>query len=176
MTPPSPITFSIITPTIRRSTLLKCASSVRDQTYPLREHLISPDSPPTGDFGNSARRRIFPRATGDYILYLDDDNYFAHPEALSDIHDHLRSLAFPDWALFPIDYCGSRYFHNPPSQGLVDTANLVVRREYAEWPDTPAYEADGQYAERLVRTRPYAAFPHCRPIICVPTANKGKMI
>lgn len=86
--------FSIITPTIGRPTLARALLSAARQLGPYDEHIVIGDgpqpeaqamageyrhtrylqTPQTGGFGNAQRDAGIMQATGDYLLFLDDDD------------------------------------------------------------------------------------------------------
>lgn len=188
--------FSIITPTIQRESLVKCCESVSTQNWIEWEHLIVVDSQdfngslfhripydprrelwkcsiPHNNFGNTCRHQAWEKTTGDYILYLDDDNWLADPDVLKDIAAKLSEMVGM-WALFPILRHGSRFFHDPPRCCFVDTANAVVSRKIGRWPDRNEYTLDGIWVEELVSKYPYQAFPDFRPIVVMPKSSEGK--
>lgn len=165
--------FSIITPTLNRPSLEACIESVKSQTFKDFEHIIEVDEPRTNNFGNTPRHRAWTRATGDYVLYLDDDNTLAHDRALSDIDICLMSCNEPDWAIFPIIRFGHRFFSDNPGVCHTDSANMVIRREIGQWPNRDEYTLDGIFAEQLKAKYAFATFPKCNPIITVPVQGKG---
>lgn len=165
--------FSIITASIDRPSLAACKESVAMQTYQDREHIIMLDLPPTGDFGNSARHQAWEQATGDYVIILDDDNFFARSDALSDVAACLMAENYPDWAIFPILRFGQRFCCLPPGNCRTDSANMVIKHEIAQWPNGLEYTMDGLFCEQLKAKFAYSAFPHISPIINVPVQGKG---
>src|ERR1700691_970430 len=128
--------FSIITPTLQRDSLLRCCESINSQTfadnwqhivmvdsYTIERDLIERISHPQRivagcatshkNFGNTCRHRAWLFATGQWCLYLDDDNYLADARILEDLAVALEGI--PErWALFPILRHGSPFFHEPP--------------------------------------------------------------
>lgn len=184
--------FSIITPSLNRESLKRCCESVDSQTYRNFEHIIGYDGPPSGrayfigenrrwfifretrKWGNFQRHSAWKYATGDYIIYLDDDNFFSHPDALKDMFERLMVFHLEGWALFPILRHGSVFLHDPPGMCMTDTANMVIRREYAQWPDTQAREADGMLADKLKAEQPYIVFRDCPPIITMEHSSNGQ--
>lgn len=166
--------FSIITPTLNRPSLESCIESVKAQTFKDWEHIIEVDEPRTNNFGNTPRHRAWTRATGEYVLYLDDDNTLSHPQALNDIDFFLMSSNDPDWAIFPIMRHGMSFFNDPPGNCRTDTANMVIRREIAQWPDGPEYTMDGIFCEQLKSKYSYAAFPDVTPIVVMEKSGMGK--
>ncbi len=184
--------YSLITPTILRPSLERLCASIDAQTCSDWEHLIAVDieiepaseqmlarvhhtqrtiwrcARPHRNYGNTCRHTACLRAQGDYIFYLDDDNYLADPNVLRD----LKSVTAA-WAIFPILLKGCRFFNDPPRFRRTDTANLIVQRRIGTWPDIPDYEADGVLIERLRRDYPYQSLPDWRPLVVMPRVNFG---
>lgn len=185
------VKFSIITPSLDRESLKQCCESVDSQTFSSFEHIIAFDGIPkrviprgdekrkyfsfreTHQWGNYQRHSAWKYAKGDYAIFLDDDNFLAHPDALKDIATRLEFAGNPAWGLFPIMRHGSIFLHDPPGMCMTDTANLVIRREFAQWPDTEVREADGMMADRLKSEYPYVSFPDCPPIIIMEHSSNG---
>jgi hypothetical protein len=125
------------------------------------------------NFGNEPRHIGWKLAEGDYCIYLDDDNYFARDDALFDISRVLDGPR-PDWAIFPILRMGQVFFSDDPRCCHTDTANMVIRREIAQWPNREEYTADGLLCDGLRERYPFLAFPEISPIIEVPTMSRGE--
>lgn len=179
--------FTIITPTLQRASLVKTCESVDQQTYADWQHIVIADvaelnMPPIAhpnrlilqcprphrNGGNTCRHNAWGHATGDYVYYLDDDNFLENPHVLSDLNFILR-VSRPAWAIFPILRLGGRFFSDPPQSCHTDTLNLVLRRDVAQWPDTDAYGSDGVLVESLMeRGIPYVAYPHFPTIAVLP--------
>lgn len=193
------IKFSIITPTIQRLSLLFCCESVNAQTYTNWEHVIQIDRqanaqelldaciypqrtfylciPEHHNSGNTCRHLAWERATGEYLIHLDDDNYLADPQILESIAISLEKTGKPDWACFPISRFGWTFFTTEPRSCHADTANIVVKRHCGRWPDRPEYTADGFWIDDL-RARAdlsFAAFPEHRPIVVMEKQGKGEL-
>jgi hypothetical protein len=190
------IYFSIITPSLLRPSLIRTCESIDAQAYPHWEHLIFVDRaigesdfeagfPPhperfliangfrCSDFGNTPRRLAWRMATGTYCIWIDDDNYLSDPFALARLAAALVASACPLFALVPCLRCGQRFFSHPPAIGATDTANLVVCRDLAEWPDKRDYDADGQFAEFL-HARYGSVALDIDPVIVVPMQQQGR--
>jgi glycosyltransferase involved in cell wall biosynthesis len=185
--------FTIITPTLLRSSLVRTCHSVDCQTHADWQHIVMVDRSkldrallaqidhaqrtviqcpvPHHDYGNTCRRNAWELATGDYCLMLDDDNYLTDEKILEDIAANLDDR--PDWALFPILRRGKLFFHDPPGLKVTDTANVVVRRQIARWPNTLEYAADARWVEGL-KAYPYKSLPGFRPIVDMPVQSKGR--
>lgn len=185
--------LSIITPTILRQTLVGACRSIDIQSFRNWEQIVMIDTDqdepsmieslkdprrqfhhcphPHHNSGNTCRHNAHSFATGDFIFYLDDDNFLEE-----NILDELK-VVLPEvehWALFPIQRLGSRFYTDPPRSCHIDTMNVIVRREIGRWPDTDAYGADGDFIEDLVRKYPYKSFPEFRPIANLPIISFGK--
>ena len=185
--------FSIITATLQRDSLFRCCQSIETQ-LDLWQHIVVVDGGPLnsdllnsiqhpdrqivclgkryGNFGNTPRGIGWRLATGDYCIYLDDDNFFQRSDALTDIYRALDQ-ARPDWAVFPILRHGRIFFSEDPRCCHVDTANMVIKREIAEWPNRDEYTLDGIFCDALKERYSYIAFPEIAPIINVPTSGMG---
>lgn len=192
MLPESPL-LSIITPTLQRESLVAACLSIDSQIGDVTwEHVVMVDQEefnpdllariahprrtiakcpaPHRDGGNTCRRNAWPLTSGQWIAYMDDDNYYADNRVLADACSVL-ALQPNDikWALFPITRLGGRFYCDPPRSCHVDTMNFILRREIGQWPDTNAYGSDGVLVDRLMEAQiPYAAFPGFRPIAVLP--------
>jgi Glycosyl transferase family 2 len=191
------ISFSIITPSLMRYSLVRCCESVDKQTYRNFQHVIALDCAPEdinhdflariqhpqrvifccgqkfGNYGNHSRFMAWEKATGDQCIFLDDDNRMWSDHALADIAESLESANNPDFSIFPIHRHGRWFFHDPPGMCLTDSANIIVRREIGRWPDIIAREADGVLVEELKAKYSYAAFPNVEPIILMEYSSNG---
>lgn len=199
--------YSIITPTIARESLHRLCDSLDRQTNQDWEHLIGVDVPLVfdkksrniiesvskdprrkivrcgqqhRDYGNTCRRNLWKQASGDYVFYLDDDNYLANEKSLASL-----TIVEGDWAIFPLLRHGERFYHDPPAFSKFDTANMLIRREFAEWVIPPknelipnsgyskSYCADWILAEKLLQ-HPYQALPELDPVVVMEKTNWGK--
>ena len=189
------VIYSVITPTLQRDSLIQCCRSVEEQSLIHWQHIVVIDGGPfnpdlmdaiahpqrrfihlpkrSNNFGNHPRHEGWKLAVSDYVLYLDDDNFFAHKNALRDIDNSLADASDPHWAVFPILRFGQRFFSNDPRCCHVDTGNMVIQREIAQWPDRDEYTLDGIFCEELKAKYSYVAFPDVEPIIVVPVQGKG---
>lgn len=185
--------FTIITPTLQRSSLARACSSVDRQSFADWQHIVMVDRAKLNhallaeinhprrtviqcpvahhNYGNTCRHNAWELATGDYCLMLDDDNYLTDDKILEDIAAHLEDR--PHWALFPILRRGRLFFNDPPGLKVTDTANVVVRRDIARWPDVEDYTADARWIEGL-KAYPHKSLPGFRPIVDMPVQSKGR--
>lgn len=189
--------FSLITPTLQRQSLKITCSTIDGQSFKDWQHIVIVDceewdwdlldqlrhpqrgfmkcDTPHKNGGNTCRRAAWTVARGRYCHYEDDDNYLADPEALQRIHDTLEAANYPEVAFFPIMRLGGIFFpQGVPRSCHVDTANLVVKREIGQWPDTDAYGSDGVLIEDLVSKYPYSMFPEVAPIVVLPKISFGR--
>lgn len=195
--------LSIITPTLQRASLVQTCLSIDTQTGPgcggvPWEHIVMVDQPefdadllariehprrvivhcpvPHRDSGNTCRHNAWHLTSGQWIAYMDDDNYYADDQILFEICYRLAlQPSHVKWALFPIDRLGQRFYCDPPRSCHVDTLNFILRREIAQWPRTDAYGADGVLVDRLIEDGvPYAAFPDFRSIAVLPKISFGR--
>lgn len=184
--------FSIITPTLQRDSLIETCRTIDTQTFQNFQHVIMVDQEefnlsvldkissdkriiakchfPHRNGGNTCRHNAFSLTSGEWIYFLDDDNFLADDRVLEDVHTAI--MDFPTeikWALFPITRVGHRFYADPPRSCHVDTLNFILRREVGQWPDTTAYGSDGVLVDDLMaRGIPYKAFPDFRPIAVLP--------
>jgi glycosyl transferase family 2 len=187
--------YTIVTPTICRQSLLRLCRSIDSQTQPDWEHLVVVDMPRGSmtrhqrrimtsiparenrsyyycdrrhnNYGHTCRHQIWERVRGDYILYLDDDDYLADPDVLRTLDDVTEP-----WAVFPILRHGNVFFNLPPGTGGTGTGMFIHRREIGRWPDLDSYEADGAFVEGLRQRYHYQAVD-TRPLVVQPTSSCG---
>jgi hypothetical protein len=182
------IKISIITPTILRTSLFDTIESIDNQDYDFWEHIIVVDKETecpaldrlvtknqtrktrkvvyiqqSNNYGNTPRREGWEYATGDYIMYMDDDDLYM-PYAFRLITQELKRNQLPTWAIFP-GQLGTRYFLRLPP-GLDHTmSNQFIHRKYdpsgqpIRWPkvarNNPQCCYDGRFINSLV-----AKYPH----------------
>lgn len=191
--------FSVITPTLLRQSLVKTCASVDSQSsgdwehvvmvdcdeeqwllrsaliedvrHPARNIVRCPDA--HKNFGNTCRHEAWHLAQGQYLLYLDDDNFLADDFVLAEMRQAICESELPPVAIFPIHRHGQRFYFIPPRLGYVDTANLLVRRDIGQWPKVDDYDADGKFIERLAQEHGIRGFERFRPIIFMPCSGAG---
>lgn len=117
--PESPYTFSpklrgialsVILPTIGRSTLTRSIESITHQLASGDQLIIKHDN--SGDFGATPRIQAIQEASGDYLLFMDDDDVFT-PNAFETIRrevsknpyvPHIFSVELPLGGTIPTDH------------------------------------------------------------------------
>lgn len=187
--------YTIVTPTICRQSLLRLCASIDSQTQSDWEHLIIVDIPHDSltkdhrqviasipskqnrscfycdrkhsNYGHTCRHQIWEHARGDYILYVDDDDYFADRDALK----VLDSVTEP-WAVFPVLRHGEVFFNLPPGLSRTGTGMFIHKREIGRWPDSNLYEADGAFVEELKQSYRYQVVD-TRPVVVLPKNSYG---
>ena len=147
--------FSIITPTYARPReLVRCIESVRAQTYRKYEHLICSDGHSASDaqcvkaykdkrikyshverdgncyYGSMQRNKLMQEATGDYLIFLDDDNSIL-PYYLQCAKDSIGGYGI---MIFRIWHSTASIIprENTIKLGAIDSLNFVVRKDIAQ--------------------------------------------
>lgn len=190
--------YTIVTPTICRRSLLRLCRSVDRQSHSGWEHLVVIDMPRENmsvdqrtiiklipananrtyyycerqhnNYGHTCRHQVWEHAKGDYILYVDDDDFLADENVLRT----LDSVTEP-WAVFPVFRHATKFFYLPPREGGTGTGMFIHRKEIGRWPDASAYEADWLFVEELKQKYPYQALDS-RPLVIQPKSSFGKSI
>lgn len=187
--------YTIVTPTICRPSLLRLCGSIDCQTQTDWEHLVVIDVP--GDqmtktqrdiiaslplrknrsysycdrrhnnYGHSCRHDVWERSKGDYIFYVDDDDYLADTDVLRE----LDSVNEP-WAIFPVLRHRKLFFNLPPGYQKTGTGMFIHKREIGRWPDSDSYDADGSFVEELKRRFAYQVVTS-RPLVIQPKSSAG---
>lgn len=175
--------FSIITATLGRPSLFDACASIDRQAYHNWEHIVVADVSkedfngslvpkhpnrlvvhldepyPHNDYGNKAKNVAYDYINGDYILYLDDDNYYLG-ETLDILNREIKKREDVDWGVFPMMYFGKRFFNLPPKLFRTDGGQIfhkpVINNEEIRWPDTNHTCEDGKLVDKLVSMAPYA--------------------
>lgn len=170
--------YTIITPTVLRASLKRLCDSIDAQTCDGWEHLVMVDTlerddellssivhpqrrvifcaQPHRDWGDTCRRNAWPLATGDRLLYVDDDNYLADDRVLETLRDVSEPVV-----LFPLQYRGEVSAPLPIEVGRSDGNGLMVDRRIGQWPLVGAHESerdiDGEFVVTLTTGNPYEA-------------------
>ena len=188
--------LSIVTPTLVRPTLVRTCETIDRQTNSDWEHIIMVDVPLvfnpekqniidsiSGDprrkifrcgvahknFGNTCRHNAFDKLKGDYVLYLDCDDYLADDHVFETLEQVTKM-----WAIFPIMRCGSRWFCDPPGLNKTGNGQYIYRRFLGlKYPDNDHYCADGELVEQL-NAFPYQSLGHERELVVYPQRGNGK--
>ncbi len=170
------IKFSVLTPWLPpRQSIHNTIKYIDDQTYQNWEHLITidrfghslesyddrriiiPCEEEHNRWGNPCRHNMWAEATGDWIIYLDDDDIL-YPGALEVIANSIALEPDKDWGYFQIMLGPNIFFHDPPQGGLITGGQIFHRRvgldgtEY-RWFDTTNMAADWDFIyQYFVRT------------------------
>lgn len=198
------IKFTIITPTIGRSTLADAVKSIRDQGYKNVEHLIVYDGPPdaifsevfneynsrkhktrvlaTGsnfkDFGHSVRSWSIDYATGDYILYMDDDDVYIG-DALQKISEFIESTKkLEEFIFFNCLRQGVEFFYIPPGSGRTTSVQYTHKRLDSSGEVIRFYKGgyvtDGKFLDDMIIKYRWTVF-RSAPLVQVDRISSGAM-
>lgn len=187
--------YSIVTPTICRQSLLRLCESIDDQTQRDWEHLVVIDMPRDHltrrqrnilgriperlnriffycdrrhkNYGHTCRHQVWEQAKGDYILYIDDDDYLADGDVLKEL-----DCVIQPWGVFPILRHGQTLFNLPPRLRGTGTGMFMHKKDIGRWPDSDSYEADGSFVEELKRRYQYQVVGS-RPLVVQPGSSFG---
>lgn len=119
------------------------------------------------NYGHTCRHHSWARSRGEYILYVDDDDYFADNGVL-EVLDSVTQL----WAVFPVVKWRQKWLAVPPRMGATGTGMFLHRKEIGRWPDSDLYEADGLFVTELVEKYPYQVL-ESRPLVVQPKSSCG---
>lgn len=186
--------FSIITPTILRSTAHRTMASVDAQPFQDYEHLVVVDgevgpvpaewmrnprrtvircSERHNDCGATCRNHAVHQARGEFVLYIDDDDYYV-PDALSD----LARKAKMHLGVFPILNGGVLWLRIPPGRDKTATCQIWHRRTIdGHVVAMPAgqknYSDDSAWIGELARRYSYQVVNDKRPLAIVETGHNS---
>ena len=182
--------FTIITPTIGRSTLLKTCESVNNQTCSDWEHLVIYDGPEQevevfklikhpqrkimfsgrnfGDYGHSIRFFAWELAKYNYLMYIDDDDYY-HEECLKVLQSNMDPNI--NFVFFPCRRLGCKFLNLPPRLGSTVSCQYAHKKQ--DQNGCPirfspgGYRHDGYWIQEMVENYPYQVIdPEC-PMVYV---------
>ena len=187
-------TFTVITPTILRPSLIDTCRSIDTQSYSEWQHLIAVDLPIQQatpeqlklldeikhanrqvyhcavfhkNYGNTCKSEMFAHARGDYLLYLDDDDIY-----LGEVFQTLnREISDEVWGVFPIERFGELFLNLPPRINLTSGAQFFCKPLYP-FPNISAYAADGELIEFLRDKHSYLVV-NSPPLVRVAQQNFG---
>jgi glycosyltransferase involved in cell wall biosynthesis len=187
--------YTIVTPTICRPSLARLCTSLDRQSSRDWEHLVVVDLPreelsseqreilgsiPQGanrpvffcdrrhkNYGHTCRHQVWDHVRGEYILYVDDDDYFADDEALKTLDSVTEQ-----WAVFLVLRHGKKFLNLPPGRNNTGTGMFLHRKEIGRWPDSNLYEADGIFVEELAQKYPFRLLDS-RPLVALPMSSCG---
>ena len=170
-------TFSVITPTILRPSLIETCESIDRQSYHRWQHIVMVDIPIADipdekltlidrikhpnrlirycevahkNVGNTCKSRAFKYVCGDYLLYLDDDDSY-----LGEVFEILNGQIKDEvWGVFPIERFGEIFFNFPPRMCHTCSNQFFYKPLYPH-PDNDNYCADGELIDLLRERHPY---------------------
>lgn len=119
------------------------------------------------NYGHTCRHEIWKYTQGDYILYVDDDDYLADKDVLN-----VLDCVTEPWAIFPLLRQGEVFLNVPPGLCRTGTGMFIHKREIGRWPDSDSYEADGAFVEELKKSYPYQVVDS-KPLVVQPKSSCG---
>jgi hypothetical protein len=138
-----PPSLSILVPSVGRGTLGRTVHSILGQIAPGDELIVdvNDDSP----WGNEARERMTARARGDFVLFIDDDDYYL-PGAFEQIRQACQTDPEAMY-VFRGRWSDGRVLWQSPvvAMGNVSTQLVAVPRAFACEPWGRRYEGDYDY-------------------------------
>lgn len=187
--------FTVITPTILRPSLVDTCVSIQSQRYDGWQHIVVVDLPADKilpeqqeligsiqhrnrlicycetahrNFGNTCKNRGFQYVSGDYLLYLDDDDVY-----LGEVFETLnQQLSDQVWGVFPIERFGVVFFNLPPRKCYTASCQFFYKPLYP-FPESNDYCADGDLVDLLRERHPYLAI-RSKPLARVARQGQGK--
>lgn len=171
--------FTVITPWLPgRNSIKRASACVDNQDYSNWEHIIMIDNPngrlPEGvksdprrkvincpeahkTYGHTCVHDAWEYATGDWIVYLDDDDIL-YEYCLSTIEAAVRGRS-EEWGYFNILRLGHPFLNIPPACGSI-TGGQIFHRKYVagnpvRWCQVALYEGDWELIERVLLEHPY---------------------
>lgn len=102
-----------------------------------------------------ARNAGIDAAKGEWILFIDDDDWFLHEYVFQMLHDALETTD-SDMLLFGFIWKGKGYTQNRPEGCSIAVWSKAWRREFigdTRFPDTP-YWSDQGFMERIIQKKP----------------------
>lgn len=175
--------FSIIVPAHNSAEYIwKCLNSINNQTYQDFELIIVcdactdgtealvrvwfPDKVITTDFGMDglARNAGIDAAEGEWILFLDDDDWWIHEYVLEDIHRLVTSElgSSLDMVCFDFIWKGKGYARNIPSRMNIAVWSKAFRRSFIGETRFPAipFTSDQPFMDEICAKKPVAIAMH----------------
>ena len=185
--------YTIITPTLLRKTLARLCRSIEQQSCTDWQHIVVVDTlgidqelidsirhpqrlilfceKAHEDWAVTCRRSAWEHAQGDYLLYVDDDNWLADDDVLEALQCVSRPVA-----LHPLLYRGEYSDPVPVRIGHSDTNQLMVRRDIGQWPllsPENGRQGDGIFIRDLTLTYPYDVYTE-RALVVYEEEGYGK--
>lgn len=190
--------FSIITPTLLRPSLEKTIESVNQQGYEHIEHIIAVDKNGVSlndsksrqkyiyvdrpnrinDYGNTARKVAYEHITGDYIVNLDDDDYYIRNDLFSVLNKFINENGEPDIVLFPSKRLGQLFYSIPPQECRVVSCQYAYKKVIggvpSKWSFSTDYLSDWHFLKSLMmRAKKFTWVKDLDPFVEVIYINKG---
>lgn len=131
-----------------------------------------------GKYGDGPRKEAWQYATGDYILYIDDDDWYIN-NTFKVIQDHLELTDNkPIWGVFPAQRMGETFFNLPPAASMTVSCQHFHMRIDPDgnpitWVDGD-YGVDGEWLEGMKQKYPDYMVIEGKPLVRVDYISRGE--
>lgn len=197
--------LTIITATICRQDLIRCMDTIDSQTYGNWEHIIVVDgedkynddifknrlsskrklivlSEGFNNVGNTPRHVASYSATGDYIMYMDEDDCYYTNEAFEQIvkgiHQKSENGILPDWGIFKALRFGGEFFNFPPGHSMTTNNQFFhkpkIKDKWIRYTTRNSYCADGELIEDLKLLSEPVKIETEDPIVFIDVSHQAK--
>ena len=188
--------LTIITPTVLRPSLKRLCDSIDAGNHEDWQHIVIVDDRQLympvdlqdgrrlwgcscdnwRAHGNPCRALAYKWATGDYITYIDDDNYYTEG-ALGILVEAIEKAGCPDWGVFPMLRDGGRFLNPCVGDCCTDNNQIFhkpvikgIEIRYIPY-DIPS--ADGKMAQGLQRLSDPRVFGELPELVAMEEALHG---
>lgn len=176
--------FSIITATIVRPTLIQTCESIDSQHFTGVQHIVMVDRHPDllteeqknildfisndhreihytnkkdglNDYGNMAKTLGFDYVTGDYMMYMDDDDQYINNPFFK-LKVYIMKNGYPNIVVFPCMRYGERFFNIPAGYCRTTVHQYCFKPRFndKEWRYgvSMTYEQDGLMLNEMLKS------------------------
>jgi glycosyltransferase involved in cell wall biosynthesis len=102
--------------------------------------------------GSPARAYAYKYITGDYVLYLDDDDYWIN-DTLAVLAKAVEDANYPDWGVFPARRWDGRFFNPKPGDCATTSCQFfhkpVIKGVEIRWIPYNISSPDGKLVQGL---------------------------
>lgn len=139
----------------------------------------------TKDSGNSQRHFANFLSTGEYTMYIDDDDIYIN-NTFDELAKQLENYKYPNFAVFPALRMGQRFFRDPPElchtvscqhthKTVIETPDGNYRPLWQVEPPGHAYTADGVFVNMMRDKLGYTMLNTEKELVKVDLISVGKL-